>query len=185
MAEENTGRTVPHYRIIEKIGSGGMGVVYRAEDTKLKHIVALKFLTRGALADDREKKRFMHEAQAAAALDHSNICTIYEIEEEGDDVFISMAYIEGKTLGDKTGSDPLPLELELILDKALEKDPKNRYGHADELLTDLRRLQSAVAAGSSHMIPAVKERRRRRWYPKIHTRCLPWPVSILCVAITI
>lgn len=295
MSDRNIGRTVSHYRVIEKIGSGGMGVVYKAEDSKLRRTVALKFLAQGSLADNEGRKRFMHEAQASAVLDHPNICTIYEIGEEDNEVFISMAYIEGKSLGDMIASGPLPLEeavdiavqiaeglceahdrgivhrdikpanimitgkgrvmitdfglarvagatkltmegttlgtvaymspeqtqgeivdnrsdiwslgvvlfemltgqvpfkgdydqavlysilnekhepvtslrsglpleLEMILDKVLEKDPKDRYGHADELLTDLRRLKNAVATGSSHSIPVVSKRRRRRWY---------------------
>jgi len=298
MSDENIGRTISHYRIVEKIGSGGMGVVYKAEDSKLKRTVALKFLTRGALADDDGRKRFMHEAQASAVLDHPNICTIYEICEEDNEVFISMAYIEGKSLGERIASGPLPLdeaidiaiqiaeglceahdrgivhrdikpanimmtgkgrvmitdfglarvagatkltmegttlgtvaymapeqtqgesvdnradiwslgvvlfemltgqapfkgtydqavlysilnekhenvtslrsglplELEMILDKILEKDPKDRYGHADELLTDLRRLKSAVASGSSHSIPVAQKHRRRKWYVSV------------------
>ena len=298
MNDGNIGKTVAHYRIIEKIGSGGMGVVYRAEDTKLGRQVALKFLASRALADSMEKKRFIHEARASAILDHPNICTVYEIEEEGGEIFIAMAYLDGETLGERIRSGPLPLdgavdiaiqiteglceahdkgivhrdikpgnimitgkgrvkitdfglarvagatmltvegttlgtvaymspeqsqgdnvdhhtdiwalgvilfemltgrlpfrgdydqailysilnekhepvtslrsgiplELEMIIDKALEKDPKNRYGHADELLTDLRRLQGAVVSGSSPKIPVVKERRRRRWYVSV------------------
>lgn len=95
------GKTISHYKILEKIGSGGMGEVYKAEDTKLKRIVALKFITPQALENEEIKERFVREAQAAAALDHPNICTIYEIDEADRQIFISMAYIRGKSLREK------------------------------------------------------------------------------------
>jgi len=98
------GRTISHYRILEELGRGGMGVVYRAEDLRLKRIVALKFLQPQAFGDKEQRDRFLREAQAAAALDHPNICTIYEIEETGDDIFIAMAHIEGVTLKERIQS---------------------------------------------------------------------------------
>jgi serine/threonine protein kinase/tetratricopeptide (TPR) repeat protein len=104
------GRLVSHYRITEKLGGGGMGVVYKAEDTKLKRFVALKFLNPQAFESDEQRQRFVREAQAAAALDHPNICTIYEIDEQDDLVFISMACIEGATVKEKIRSGPIPVD---------------------------------------------------------------------------
>src|SRR5437870_3334707 len=86
------GRRVSHYEILEKIGAGGMGAVYKAQDTRLRRIVALKFLPAGALSDSEARSRFLREAQAAAALDHPNICTIYEIAEAEQYTFMAMAY---------------------------------------------------------------------------------------------
>ena len=103
------GKTIHHYKILEELGRGGMGVVYKAEDTKLKRTVALKFLPPNILATDEEKSRFLHEAQAAASLHHPNICTIYEINEAEGQTFISMAFLEGRGLNEKTGQGPMEL----------------------------------------------------------------------------
>jgi len=104
------GKTISHYKIIDKIGEGGMGVVYKAEDTKLKRSVALKFLTPQALRSEEEKTRFINEAQAAAALDHPNICTVHEIDEANGQTFIAMACIEGQNVKDKIDSGPLKVD---------------------------------------------------------------------------
>jgi serine/threonine protein kinase/Flp pilus assembly protein TadD len=104
------GKTISHYKILEKLGEGGMGVVYKAEDTKLKRTVALKFLSPQALGTEDDKTRFIHEAQAAAALNHPNICTIYEIDDAEDRPFIAMEYIEGRSLKGVIESGPLELE---------------------------------------------------------------------------
>lgn len=105
------GQKILHYKIIEKLGEGGMGVVYKAEDTKLKRMVALKFLPSHISLDNEAKERFMHEAQAASALDHHNICTIYEIgESEDGQMYMAMALYQGETLQDKIINGPLPLE---------------------------------------------------------------------------
>jgi non-specific serine/threonine protein kinase len=104
------GQTVSHYKILEHLGSGGMGVVYKAEDTKLKRTVALKFLPSALLAGDEEKKRFLVEAQASAALSHPNIATVFEIDESEAKTFIALEYIEGQNLAEKVKSGPLKLE---------------------------------------------------------------------------
>ena len=104
------GRTISHYLITEKLGEGGMGVVYKAEDTRLERTVALKFLSSSALEDDEPKARFIHEAKAAAALNHPNICTIHEIDEAEGQPFIAMECIEGTSVKQKVESRPLPLD---------------------------------------------------------------------------
>jgi len=104
------GKIISHYKILEKLGEGGMGVVYKAEDTKLRRTVALKFLSPQAVGAGEERARFVHEAQAAASLSHSNICTIHEIDESQEHSFIAMEYVEGRTLGDMIASGPLNLE---------------------------------------------------------------------------
>jgi len=109
------GKTISHYRIIEKLGEGGMGVVYKAEDIKLKRTVALKFLSPELTRDTEANERFIQEAQAASALDHPNICTIHEIDEtEEDQLFIVMTYYEGEILKKKIERGKL--ELEQIID---------------------------------------------------------------------
>ena len=105
-----TGQTISHYRIVEKIGEGGMGVVYRAQDTKLERTVALKFLAAHLLNDVEAKQRFLREAKAAAALDHPNICTVHEIDEADGKVFLAMAFLAGETLEERIAKGPLPLE---------------------------------------------------------------------------
>jgi non-specific serine/threonine protein kinase len=130
------GKTISHYNILEKLGEGGMGVVYKAEDTKLKREVALKFLPPELTRDPEAKQRFIHEAQAASALDHQNICTVHEIDETSDGhLFIVMACYEGETLKVKIQKGPMKVEeaidIALQVSQGLEKAHRKRIVHRD------------------------------------------------------
>lgn len=130
------GRSVSHYKILERVGGGGMGVVYRAEDTKLRRTVALKFLPHELGGDEVAKKRFMREAQAASALDHPNICNIYEIDETSEgQLFIAMAYYDGDSLKELVAKDPLGVreafEIGMAVAQGLSRAHKSGIVHRD------------------------------------------------------
>ena len=145
------GKTISHYKILEKLGEGGMGKVYKAEDTKLKRIVALKFLPHHLVAGKSIKERFFHEARAASALNHPNIITIYDIHEEDGEVFLAMECVDGVLLSDKLNDGPLK-QKELINIAAGIADGLNAAHNADITHRDIKSENIIISKDSQAKI---------------------------------
>ncbi len=152
MGADLTGRSILHYRVLEKIGEGGMGAVYKAEDARMKRIVALKFLASGGLSDPASHKRFVREAQAAGMLDHPNICTVYGLEEADGMAFIVMACVDGPTLSRKMN---LGMTLAEVLDCAIAVADGCAYAHERGVVH--RDLKAANIILSSQGAPKITD----------------------------
>ncbi len=142
------GETVTHYRLLEKIGEGGMGVVYRAEDTRLGRQVAVKFLSDALSRDPIALERFQREARAASSLNHPNICALYDIGQHGGHPFLVMEMLEGQTLRKRIDGAPLPMEALLDLAIPIVRRARRRARpRASSIATSRRRTSSSPNAG--------------------------------------
>ena len=158
------GKTISHYKILEKIGEGGMGVVYKVEDTKLHRTVALKFLRPDAIDNREMKARFLTEAEAAAALTHPSICVVHEIDVADEQTFIAMEYLEGENLAQRIRKRPLPLDEGLSIaiqvadgvQAAHEKGVVHRDIKPSNVMVDAKGRAKVMDFGLAHLEDAKR-----------------------------
>ena len=143
------GQTISHYKILSKLGEGGMGVVYKAEDTKLGRTVALKFLAAHLLKDEEARKRFHREARAAASLNHPNVCTVHEIGEANGRTFIVMEFVEGESLDKRIEQGPL--KLTEALDAALQVANALEAAHAKKIVHRDIKPRNVIIDAKAHL----------------------------------